>query len=98
MVEHSFINEFRIVTSLDGPYAISDAITKVLKTTKNFVLISMPWLGKGFVNEMRGYIPNGITIKVVTKEQDKIDNSFHSINSLYNVAEAKGWKVNTSVR
>jgi len=28
--------------SLDGPYAISNAITEVLKTTKNFVLISMP--------------------------------------------------------
>ena len=95
MVEHSFGNEFRIVTSLDGPYAISDAISEVLKTTKNSVLISMPWLGKGFVNDMRRCIPSGITINLVTREQEKIDNSFHAINSLYDVAKDKGWKVTT---
>jgi phosphatidylserine/phosphatidylglycerophosphate/cardiolipin synthase-like enzyme len=95
MVENTdSFKEVRIITSLDGPYAIPDAITEVLKTAKNFVLISAPWLGKGFVNEMRHSIPNGVTINVVTKEPEKIDNSFHAINSLYSVAECKGWKVN----
>jgi len=95
MVEHSFSNEFRIVTSLDGPYAIADAINGVLKTTRNYVLISMPWLGKGFVNDMRRSIPNGVTINIVTKEQKEIDNSFHAINSAYKVAEEKAWKLST---
>ena len=57
MDEHVFSHKFRVVTSLDRPYAITNAITEVLKTGKKFVPISMPSLGMGFVNEMRRYIP-----------------------------------------
>jgi phosphatidylserine/phosphatidylglycerophosphate/cardiolipin synthase-like enzyme len=90
----SRIEGVQIITSLDSPYAISDAIKQTIKKARKYLLISAPWLSKGFVDSMRDSVPEGSMINVLTKVPEKIDYSFRAIDSLLSVAQSKGWMVN----
>jgi phosphatidylserine/phosphatidylglycerophosphate/cardiolipin synthase-like enzyme len=84
----------RIVTSLDGPFAISDAIRNTIGTAQKYLLISAPWLSKGFVDSLRNFSNNGILINTLTRMPEKTDYSFHAVDSMVNIADFEGWKVN----
>jgi len=82
-----------VVTSLDGPYAISDAIKQEIRTVKSNLLIVAPWISKGFVDSLRSLVPAGAVINIITRVPEKIDFSFRCIDSLLIIAESRGWKV-----
>jgi phosphatidylserine/phosphatidylglycerophosphate/cardiolipin synthase-like enzyme len=93
------INRFRIdngvtvFTSLDGHFAVSDALTQLLKSTRESLLISSPWIGKGFVDLARKAIPSGISIKILTRIPKENDYSRDAVSSLSEVAKSDGWKI-----
>jgi hypothetical protein len=84
----------RLVTSLDSPYAILDCLKQSLGTVKNQLLISAPWAGKGFVSFLRDVVPTGVEVYFLTKLPEKKDYSFQAVDSLLEIADSKGWKVN----
>ncbi len=84
----------RLVTSLDGPYAISDCFRSSFGAVKSRLLICTPWEDKSFIDSMRSIVPNGVEIFYLTKLPDKKDRSFDTVESLLEVADAKGWKPN----
>lgn len=83
-----------LVTSLDGPYAILDCLKQSLAIVKNQLLISAPWTGKGFVSSLRDAVPSGVEVYFLTKVPEKRDYSFQAVDSLLEIADSKGWKVN----
>ncbi len=85
-------NTTRIVTSLDGPYAIPDVLKQCLTKTQRYLLISAPWLSKGFVDFLRNFAPKGIRIHLLTRLPNERDRSFDAIESLVNIADSNGWK------
>jgi hypothetical protein len=84
----------RLVTSLDGPYAILDCLKYSLGTVKSQLLISAPWASKGFVSFLRDVVSSGVEIYFLTKLPEKKDYSFQAVDSLLEIADSKGWKVN----
>lgn len=84
----------RLVTSLDGPYAIFDCLKDSLSTVRNQLLISAPWASKGFVCFLRDVVPRGVEIYLLTKLPEKESYSFQAVDSLVEIADSKGWKVN----
>lgn len=84
----------RLVTSLDSPYAIHDCLKQSLGKVKNQLLISAPWASKGFVGFLRDVVPSGVEIYFLTKLPEKKDYSFQAVDSLLEVADSNGWKVN----
>jgi phosphatidylserine/phosphatidylglycerophosphate/cardiolipin synthase-like enzyme len=87
-------NEVNIFTSLDGDFAVSDALERTLRIAQNRLLISSPWLGKGFIDLMRKTVPKGVCIQLLTRlPKDNNDNSVEAINALYRLAESCEWKI-----
>lgn len=84
----------RLVTSLDGPYAILDCLKHSLGMVKSQLLISAPWTSKGFVSFLRDVVPSGVEIYFLTKLPENRDYSFQAVDSLLEIADSKGWKVN----
>ena len=83
-----------IFTSLDRHFAVSDALAQALATAQNRLLISSPWLGKGFVDLMRKTVTDGVSIWVLTRlPRENYDTSFDAISSLYEIAEEHNWKL-----
>jgi hypothetical protein len=86
-------DETRIITSLDSPYAISDAVKHTLRTTRQYLLITAPWLGKGFIDLLRNLALKGITISILIKLPEKEERTFYAVESMLNIADSEGWKV-----
>mgnify|MGYP001371863160 CR=1 FL=1 len=81
-----------VFTSLDNHFAISDALAQSLKTTKKSLLISSPWIGKGFVDLIRRTVPDGVTINILTRRpQDNYDNSYEAVCAFYELCESHKW-------
>ncbi len=87
-------NEIEVFTSLDGHFAVSDALAQSLRVTQNRLLISSPWIGKGFVDLIRRTVPDGVNINILTRlPKDNSDNSFDAIFALYELAESHKWRI-----
>jgi len=86
-------NDVAVFTSLDGHFAISDVVTELFQSAQKRLLISSPWMGKGFVDLARKAIPQGISISVLTKPPSEDDRSVDAFDSLFEVAKARGWNV-----
>jgi hypothetical protein len=84
----------RLVTSLDGPYAIFDCLKCSLGKVRKQLLISAPWTSKGFVCFLRDVVPSGVEIYLMTRLPEKESYSFQAVDSLLEIAGSKGWKVN----
>jgi phosphatidylserine/phosphatidylglycerophosphate/cardiolipin synthase-like enzyme len=95
MVEVSVLSEAtRIITSLDGPFAISDAIRQAITETRQRLLIAAPWFSKGFFDLLRNLALRGITINIVAKLPEKSDyRTFYALESVLDTANAEGWTV-----
>lgn len=86
-------NSVTVFTSLDGHFAVSDALTQLLKSTQESLLISSPWIGKGFVDLARKATPSGIRINILTRLPKANDYSCDAVSSLFEVAKSHGWKI-----
>jgi hypothetical protein len=87
-------NQVEVFTSLDNHFAISDNLGKALTKTREQLLISSPWLGKGFIDLMRRTVPNGVSIFLVTRlPSESFENSFDAINSLCDEAKLHDWTI-----
>jgi phosphatidylserine/phosphatidylglycerophosphate/cardiolipin synthase-like enzyme len=86
-------NNVAVFTSLDGHFTISNVLTELFESAKKQVLISSPWMGKGFVDLARRAIPRDISISVLTKPPSENDNSVAAIDALFEVAKTLGWDV-----
>jgi hypothetical protein len=83
-----------VFTSFDGHFAVSDALTLALKTARNRLLISSPWIGKGFVDLMRRTVSDGVSICILTRTpKENYDSTFDAINSLHEIAGQHNWKL-----
>jgi hypothetical protein len=83
-----------VFTSLDGHFAVSDALTQALTPVRNRLLISSPWIGKGFVDLMRRTVPDGVSICILTRPpKENYDSTFDAINSLHEIAGQHNWKL-----
>ena len=84
----------KVFTSLDGHFAVSDALSQLLSKAQNRLLISSPWVGKGFIDLIRRTVPDGISISILTRlPKESYDNSFDALASLFELAEAHRWKI-----
>jgi hypothetical protein len=83
-----------VFTSLDGHFAVSDALTRALTPVRNRLLISSPWIGKGFVDLMRRTVSDGVSICILTRSpKENYDTTFQAINSLHEIAGQRNWKL-----
>jgi hypothetical protein len=81
-------------TSLDGHFAVSDALAQALASVRNRLLISSPWIGKGFVDLMRRTVSDNVSIFILTRPpKENYDTTFDAINSLHEIAEQHNWKL-----
>jgi hypothetical protein len=93
MTDDLFSN-IRIVTSQDGPFAISDAINQTLSATKHELRISAPWMGKGFVDRPRNLHIKGTSMKYLVRtpeKKDARDRTFQAVESMKAIAQSEGW-------
>ena len=83
-----------VFTSLDGHFAVSDALAYALSRVRNRLLISSPWIGKAFVDLMRRTVSEGVSICIITRSpKENYDSTFDAINSLYEIAKQHNWKI-----
>jgi phosphatidylserine/phosphatidylglycerophosphate/cardiolipin synthase-like enzyme len=83
-----------IVFSLDGHDVISDRIKKQLRETRNFLFIVTPYIGKSFIDILRGYVPRGKEVRLLVKTPEAGDRTFHAIEAFKDVAQKMEWKAN----
>lgn len=94
-MSEAFDGEFaRMATSLDGPYAIFDCLKHSIGIARSCLLVCAPWTGKGFIGFLRDVVPNGVEIYLLTRLPEDKDYSFYAVDSLLEIADSKGWKVN----
>jgi phosphatidylserine/phosphatidylglycerophosphate/cardiolipin synthase-like enzyme len=87
-------SQVKVFKSLDNHFAISDNLGRALTKTRKQLLISSPWLGKGFIDLMRRTVPNGVSIFLVTRlPSENFENSFDAINSLCDEAKLHDWTI-----
>lgn len=83
-----------VFTSLDGHFAVSDALTQALTPVRNRLLVSSPWIGKGFVDLMRRTVSDSVSICILTRPpKENYDTTFDAINSLHEIAGQHNWKL-----
>ena len=95
-VNDVLFNNIKIVTSQDGPFAVSDAINQILMITKHQLRVTAPWMGKGFVDRPRNLHLRGITMKYLVRtpeKKDARDRTFQAVESMKAIAQSEGWKV-----
>jgi hypothetical protein len=91
--KNDLFNNIRIVTSQDGPFAISDAINQTLSATKHELRISAPWMGKGFVDRSRNLHLKGISMKCLSRtpeKKDARDRTFQTVESMKAIEKLEG--------
>jgi len=90
-------DQVEIISSLDSPFAIKDALVSYLKRTKNCLKIVCPFIGKDFIDILRSTLRKGVVIKLFTREpKSEDDRTFLSVEALLDEAKSTGW--NCSVR
>lgn len=83
-----------VFTSFDGHFAVTDALTLALTTVRNRLLISSPWIGKGFIDLMRRTVSDGVSICILTRTpKENYDSTFDAISSLHEIARQHNWKL-----
>jgi len=91
------IDDFTIVSSTDHHFAISDAIRKHILEIKESLLICTPYVSKDFFDMIRT-LPNGSTLKLVTRVPDEKDKylfgrTCRAIEALIQISNSLGLKL-----
>jgi phosphatidylserine/phosphatidylglycerophosphate/cardiolipin synthase-like enzyme len=87
-------DSLQVFTSLDGHFVVKDTLAETMAQTKEKLLISSPWVGKGFVDIMRNTLPDGVSIHLITQlPKDNYETTFDAIASLYQIGKDHNWKL-----
>jgi hypothetical protein len=83
---------FEIISSLDSPLALPEALGRGLKDAQRICLCS-PWVEKPFVHLMKERIRQGASIDFLIKKPDGVDKTFQAIEALETEARVMDWRV-----
>jgi hypothetical protein len=95
MQSEDLFNKIKVVTSQDGPFAVSDAINQTLGKTKYQLRVTAPWMGKGFADRPRNLRLKGVSMRFLIRTPEKTDardRTFQTVEAMKAVAQSEGWK------
>jgi len=81
-----------VISSLDSPFAVSEAYRHGLRNSQR-VCLSSPWLEKSFLSIMRETIPSGASLDLLIKRPEEYDRTYRAIEALDIVSNEMRWDV-----